>query len=125
MGFRIFETSSGKKAFLGKNAENNDELVSKFNGKTNIIMHTAKPGSPFCVFEKIKVSKKDIQEAAIACSSRSQDWRDNKSDVAIHIFTGKDVYKEKGIKAGTWCLRGKPKKIIVKKKEIQEFLEKQ
>lgn len=47
MTFKQFQTSSGKVFFLGKNAENNDELVEKFRGKDNIILHTAKPGSPF------------------------------------------------------------------------------
>jgi len=124
MLFREFETSSGKNVFLGKDAVSNDDLVKEFQGKTNVVMHTAEPGSPFCVFEKVRVSKKDIDEAAVACASRSQDWRDNKNDVKIHLFTGKDVSKTRGMKPGSWKLLKKPKIINIDKKDIQRFLKK-
>jgi predicted ribosome quality control (RQC) complex YloA/Tae2 family protein len=114
---------SGTKIFLGKNSENNDELVEKYQGKKNIILHTSKPGSPFCIIEKLKPTKEEIKEAAIICASKSQDWRDNKSDVVVHVFTGKDVYKEKVMKSGTWGLKSKPKLIKVKKKDIEEYIE--
>ena len=80
-------------------------------------MHTAKPGSPFCVIQG-KPGKKDIKEAAIICASKSQDWRDNKGDVIVHKFTGKDVYKRKAMKIGTFGVK-KFKKIRVKKREIK------
>jgi predicted ribosome quality control (RQC) complex YloA/Tae2 family protein len=112
---------SGTKIFLGKNSENNDELVEKYQGKKNIILHTSKPGSPFCVIDKINPEKKDVKISAIICASKSQDWRDNKSDVVVHVFTGKDVYKEKVMKSGTWGLKSKPKLIKVKKKDIEEW----
>jgi predicted ribosome quality control (RQC) complex YloA/Tae2 family protein len=114
--------SSGKKIFLGKNAETNDELVKEFEGKDNIIMHTVVPGSPFCIIEELKPTKKDIREVAIICASKSQDWRDNKGNVFIHQFTGKGVYKNKSMKRGTWGLKSKPKKIKVLKKEIKRWL---
>ena len=52
MKFREIELSSGTKIFLGKNAEQNDELMKKFRGKENVIIHTVAPGSPFCVMDK-------------------------------------------------------------------------
>jgi predicted ribosome quality control (RQC) complex YloA/Tae2 family protein len=119
MTFKQFQTSSGKVFFLGKNAENNDELVEKFRGKDNIILHTAKPGSPFCVIEDLKPTKKDIKESAIACASKSQDWRDNRQDVLIHQFTGKNIYKLKLMKLGTWGLKSKPKLIKLLKRDIE------
>lgn len=122
MKFREFETSSGRKVYLGKTAENNDELIEKYKGKANIIMHTSAPGSPFCVIEDLKPTKEDIKDAAIACASKSQDWRDNKRDVKINIFSGKDVHKEKAMKAGTWGVKKKSKVITIKKKEIERFL---
>lgn len=117
---------SGTKIFLGKNSENNDELVENYKGKSNIIFHTAKPGSPFCVIDKIKPrpTKQEIKIAAIICASKSQDWRDNHSDVNIHQFTGKEVYKENSMKSGTWGLNKKPKVIKVKKREIEEYIQK-
>jgi len=115
---------SGTRIFLGKNSENNDKLVELYKGKSNLILHTANPGSPFCVIEKIKPkpSKQEIKEAAVICASKSQDWRNNKSDVGVHLFTGKEVYKEKSMKSGTWGLNKKPKLIKVKKKDIEEYI---
>jgi predicted ribosome quality control (RQC) complex YloA/Tae2 family protein len=122
MKSREFILSTGTTIFLGKNAENNDELVGNFKGKSNIILHTAKPGSPFCIIEKLKPTKEELKEAGIICASKSQDWRDNKQDVILHIFTGKDVNKEKGMKNGTWSLKKKPKVIKVKKQEIEGWI---
>jgi len=110
--------SSGKKIFLGKNAENNDELVKEFEGKNNTILHTVKPGSPFCVIEE-KPTKKDILEVAIICASKSQDWRDNKQDVLIHQFSAKSIHKSKLMKTGTWGVKSKPKLIKVLKRDIE------
>lgn len=121
MKFREFITSSGKKVLAGKNAEQNDELVKQFIGKDNKIFHTSKPGSPFCVIEQIKHSKKDEKEAAIFCASKSQDWRDNKGDVEVNYFHGEDVYKEKKMKPGMFGVR-RFKTIIAKKKEIEKLL---
>ncbi len=120
MKFREFETSSGKRVLAGKNAENNEQLVNEFIGKANMILHTAAPGSPFCIIEDLKPSKKDINETAIFCARKSQDWRDNRNDVLIHVFTGKDVYKNKGMKPGMFGVR-KFKVIKAKKKEIENF----
>lgn len=108
--------------FLGKNSKNNDELVKTYLGKENIILHTAKPGSPFCVIDKIKPTKEEIKLSAIICASKSQDWRDNKGDVIIHVFSGKNVKKDKGMKEGTWKIKSKPKLIKIKKKEIENYL---
>jgi predicted ribosome quality control (RQC) complex YloA/Tae2 family protein len=114
---------SGTKIFLGKNSENNDELVKSYQGKENILLHTAKPGSPFCVIDKIKPkpTKEEIKISAIICASKSQDWRDNKGDVIVHVFTGKDVYKENIMKSGTWGIKKKPKLIKIKKGEIEKY----
>jgi predicted ribosome quality control (RQC) complex YloA/Tae2 family protein len=118
MKFREIMTSSGKKVLAGKNAKNNEELINQFKGKENIILHTVAPGSPFCVVDDLKTNKKDIKETAIICASKSQDWRDNKQDVKVHIFTGKDVYKNKGMKIGTFGVK-KFNKINVKKEWIK------
>ncbi|MCX6750796.1 MAG: NFACT RNA binding domain-containing protein [Candidatus Pacearchaeota archaeon] len=118
---REFVLNSRTIIFLGKNSENNDELVESYLGKENTILHTAKPGSPFCIINKLNPTKQEIKESAVICASKSQDWRDNKNDVIVHAFTGKDIYKEKIMKSGTWGLKKKPKIIKVKKKEIEEW----
>jgi len=115
---------SGTKIFLGKNAENNDELVKKFKGKINTILHTIKPGSPFCVIEKLNPTSTEIKEAGIICASKSQDWRDNKSDIKMHVFTGKNVKKPFLAKAGTWKISGKVEVLNLKKKDIKKIISK-
>lgn len=122
MKFREFVTSSEKLILAGKNAETNEEIIAQV-GKDEIVLHTSKPGSPFVNIKskaKEKPTKQDIKEAAIFCASKSQDWRDNKSDVDVHYFYGKDVYKEKGMEKGTFGVK-KYKSIKIKKKEIENF----
>lgn len=114
-----FTLSTGTKIFLGKNSENNDELVKLYSGKENIILHTAKPGSPFCVIDKLNPLKEEIKEAAVYCARHSQDWRDNKKDVLVHVFKERDVYKTKEMKTGTFGVK-KFKIIKVKKEEIEK-----
>jgi predicted ribosome quality control (RQC) complex YloA/Tae2 family protein len=123
MAFREFTTSSGKKVLAGKNAEQNDELVNQFLGKDNMLLHSALPGSPFCVIQELKPSRQDLKETAVFCASKSQDWRDHQQDVIVHVFSGKETYKGRGMKAGTFGVV-KNKTIRVKKKEVAEFLNK-
>jgi len=123
--FREFTLSSGTQIFMGRNAENNDELVNWFKGKNNLILHTEKPGSPFCVIlSDEKPSEKEIKESAVICAAKSQDWRENKSDVNLHLFSGKEIKKPLLAKAGTWKITSKPKLVKVRKKEILEWIKK-
>lgn len=69
-----------------------------------------------------KIGKKEIKQAAVICAAKSQDWRDNKKSVRVHLFTGKDVHKPKNAKAGSWTLKNKPKVIKAKKREIRQWL---
>ena len=119
--FREFETSFGKKVLAGKDADSNEELIKQVE-KNEDVSHTAKPGSPF-VNIKGKSNIQDRKEAAIFCASKSQDWRDNKKDVEVHWFKGKDVYKIKGMKLGTFGVK-KFKVIKVKKGEIIDLINK-
>jgi len=120
MGFREKILSTGTKILIGKDSKNNDELVKKYKGKENVILHTVASGSPFCVIEKERPTKKEIEEAGAFCARYSQDWRDNKQDVSMHVFTGKDVKKRFWMKQGTWNVGG-VKVIKVKKAEIQKI----
>jgi len=117
--FREFTTSSGKKVLGGKSAKNNEELIKQVEDNETIL-HTKAPGSPF-INIKGKANKKDIKEAAVFCARYSQDWRDNKKDVLVHWFKGKNVYKEKAMKLGTFGVK-KIKKIKIKKIDIESFL---
>ena len=118
--FREIKLPSGSEFVLGRDESSNDELMEDYKGKDNTILHTQAPGSPFCVIKK-QVSEDDVNAAATLCARYSQDWRDNKKDVKVSMFTGKDISKEKGMKAGTWNVR-KFRTIIVKKEEILKIL---
>ena len=122
MNPRKYTLKSETKILLGKNETNNDELVKKFQGKDNFILHTAKPGSGFCVIDSLEPIKQDIKQAAVICAAKSQDWRDNKKSVKMHLFTGKDVSKPRGSKLGSWTLKNRPKKLKIKRKEIKRWL---
>jgi len=115
MKFRQFKTKSGTLVLAGKDAKNNEELIAQV-GKDEDIFHTEKPGSPF-VNIKGKPKRGDVKETAIFCASKSQDWRDNKKDVVVHRFKGKDIYKRKGMKLGTFGIK-KRKVIKVKKSDL-------
>lgn len=120
--FREFTSSSGKKILCGKSAKNNEELIKQVR-PDEIVLHTENPGSPF-VNIKGKAEKKDIEESAVICAKYSQDWRDNKKDVLVHIFKGANIYKNKKMKLGTFGVREFQIK-KVKKEDILNFEEKQ
>ncbi len=116
MKFRSHELITGKIVFAGKDARNNEELVEAASSD-DVLLHTAEPGSPF-VNVGAKALKKEIKEAAVFCASKSQDWRDNKGDVVVHVFKKISVYKRKGMKLGCFGVRKYDAEIIVKKREI-------
>ncbi len=120
MKFNEFKTTSGKLVLAGKNAENNEKLVEQVED-SEIIFHTAKPGSPFVNIKANKTNKLDRKEAAIFCALKSQDWRDDKSNVEVHSFLGKDIYKTRGMKVGCFGIKKIQEKMLIKKKEIESF----
>lgn len=113
-------TSSEKIMIAGKNAEQNEQVIKQVE-EEEIVLHTKEPGSPF-VNIKGEASKEDIHEAALFCAKYSQAWKKAKtkpSKVEVHYFLGKDIFKEKGMKTGTFGVR-KLKKILIKKEELLE-----
>jgi predicted ribosome quality control (RQC) complex YloA/Tae2 family protein len=123
--FREFETSSGKKILVGKDAESNEEIAGQV-GKDEFVLHTKLPGSPFVNIKSNSnaVSKEELREAAIICARYSQDWRDKQSDVKVNYFSGGDIYKTKSMKVGTFGVKG-TKEITIKRREILERVLKQ
>ena len=119
MKFREIFLGKEKRLLLGKDKHSNDELMRKFKGKTNIILHTESPGSPFGVIDFSRPTKKEISLSGAAVAGYSQDWRDNKGNVKVNVFTGKEISKKKGMKTGTWHV-GKSKTIEVKKADIKK-----
>lgn len=121
MSFREFITDKGTMIFGGKSAGNNEELIKQVE-KDEEVFHTESPGSPF-VNIKGKARKEDIRDAAIFCAAFSKEWKKENSYVNVHRFKGKNIYKNKKMKTGTFGVK-KIAKMKIKKKEIEEFLEK-
>jgi predicted ribosome quality control (RQC) complex YloA/Tae2 family protein len=117
--FREITTKRGTLILAGKNAENNEELISQVNPNEEVF-HTVSPGSPF-VNIKGKPKPGDIKEAAVFCARYSQDYRDNKADVIVHRFKGKDIYKRKEMEKGTFGVK-KLKAMKIKKSLIENFI---
>ncbi len=118
--YRKFILESGKIIFSGKDRKENEKLVSEFIGKENLIMHTKLPGSPFSVSLK-ELTKDEQEKMALFTAKYSQDWKKNRNNVLVDIFSGKDVYKNKKMKTGTFGVK-KKKTIKVKKQEIKEII---
>jgi predicted ribosome quality control (RQC) complex YloA/Tae2 family protein len=116
--FRELISKSGTIILAGRNAESNEKLVSQVE-KNEEVFHTKAPGSPF-VNIKGKPKTGDIKQAVIFCARYSRDWKKNKKDVEVHRFKGKDIYKGKSMKTGTFGVK-KIKIIKVKKEDIKEF----
>lgn len=116
--FREHVTKQGTLILAGKNENNNEDLVKQAE-KDEEVFHTKETGSPF-VNIKGEPKKGDMKEAAIFCAKYSKDWKKNHKDIEVHQFKGKDIYKNKGMKAGTFGVKNR-KIIKVKKEEIEEF----
>ena len=93
--------------------------MKEFKGKENVILHTSAPGSPFCVIIKDKPTKDEVYEAGTFVAKYSQDWRDHKRDISVHVFTGKDASKKFWMKKGTWNVKN-TKTLTIKKKDIEK-----
>jgi len=118
MKFRKFITKKETLILAGKSAESNEQLIAQIKPSEEVF-HTVAPGSPF-VNIKEQAKRGDIKEAAIICARYSQDWRNNKKNVKVHRFKGKDIYKNKLMKLGTFGVK-KKKIIIVKKSDIMRL----
>ncbi|MEK6760993.1 MAG: NFACT RNA binding domain-containing protein [Nanoarchaeota archaeon] len=114
--FRELITKNGTLILAGRNDESNEKLIEQVE-KDEEVFHTKEAGSPF-VNIKGKPKASDIKDAAVFCAKYSRDWKKNHGDVIIHQFKGKDIFKEKGMKAGTFGIK-RFKVIKIKKSEIQ------
>ena len=117
--FRKFTTSEGQLVLAGKSAEQNEQIIQQ-SEPDEFVLHTKAAGSPFCNI-KGDASKQDIKETAVFCARYSKDWKQNQKDVEVHVFKGKDIYKDKGMKTGTFGVK-RHKTIIVKKEEIKRLI---
>jgi len=119
--YRWFFTSNGNLVIGGKSSEQNEEIMKNINSG-DIIFHTASPGSPFCIIKK--PGKSDIEETAVFNACFSQEWKRGRKKSEVHIFSGKQVVKNKGMKEGTFGIIGAVKKKNVELKLTLCFQEK-
>jgi len=101
--FRKFTLSSGREILAGKNAQQNDLLVSSASRK-DTLLHTSEPGSPFVNVGE-NPSYEEIIEASVYCAMRSQDFRNRQGDVKVNIFLKEDCFKDSLMRDGTWGVR--------------------
>lgn len=116
--FRERITGSGNTIIAGKDSKSNEKLILQIEPEEEVF-HTQEKGSPF-VNLKGKPEKGDIKEAAIFCAFYSQDWKNNKEEVIVHRFKGKNIFKEKGMNQGTFGVKNF-KRIKVKKDWLESF----
>ena len=122
--FRWFFTSSGALVIGGKSDSQNEEVV-KDAKQHEVILHTKSPGSPFCVIkEAIEETGEDVKEAAIFCACLSHAWKKSKGKpIEVHYFTKSQVEKKKGMKTGTFGIKGKFEKLKAEPKLWLTFQE--
>ena len=121
--YRWFYTSSGMLVIGGKSAEQNEEIV-KLARQNDVMLHTADPGSPFCIIiDEVEETEQDIREAAIFCACLSKAWKQKKKQVAVDIFRKEQVYKDKRMAKGTFGIKGNAEKIKVELKLYLNFQE--
>jgi hypothetical protein len=101
--YRWFVTSKGKIVIGGKNSKQNEEIMKKVN-PSDVIMHTATPGSPFCVIKN--PDAKEMKEVAIFTACFSHEWKKRKKKTEVHIFKGEQVKKKNHMKEGTFGIMG-------------------
>jgi hypothetical protein len=115
--YRWFYTSDGKLVVGGKSDEQNELVLKHFLKPSYTVMHTSKPGSGFMIIQDNEPSQKDLDECAVFCGCFSKQWKNLKnasSKIDIDVFNGKDVYKEKGMKTGTFGVKNKEKTVKIK-----------
>lgn len=112
--FRWFFTSNNVLVLGGKNDEQNEIALENFSKPNHVVMHTSAPGSPFMIIQSDNPSKKDLEETAIFCACFSQQWKLGKRLIDIDVFKGEQIYKTKGMKTGTFGIRGTKKTLKVR-----------
>jgi predicted ribosome quality control (RQC) complex YloA/Tae2 family protein len=122
MSYRWFFTSEGKLVIGGKSDEQNENVLRYFKRPGYTIMHTTKPGSPFMIIQSDDPSKNDLDECAVFCACFSKEWKTGKKSIDIDVFKGGDVFKNKGMKTGTFGVKNKKK--VKAKPELMVIIQK-
>ena len=116
--YRWFYTSNNTLVVGGKNAMQNDELLTKVlaMNKKYYVLHTSAPGSPFSIVfkETSKVNNEELKEVAVFTACFSQAWKKGVKKAQVDLFNTEQLSKSKSAKTGTWNVKG-----VVKRIEVQ------
>ena len=106
--FRWFISSEGKIVIGGRDATTNDIIVKKYLEKGDAVFHTQLRGSPFVVIksEGKKITKQELEEAAIFCASNSKSWNANATTAEVYYVKPDQLKKEFGLPKGSFMIYG-------------------
>ena len=103
--YRWFITSDGFLVIGGRNAEMNEEIVSKHLESKDLFFHTQSPGAPVVVLKRgQEAPERSIIETAIFAATYSALWKEGKHSGEVYYVLPEQV--SKAAKAGEYLPKG-------------------
>ena len=103
--FRWFITSDGFLAIGGRNAQMNEEIVSKYMEDKDLFFHTQTPGAPAVVLKRgQEAPETSLLETAQFAAIYSSLWKEGKYSGEVYYVLPEQV--KKSAKAGEYLPRG-------------------
>ncbi|MCS7122323.1 MAG: NFACT family protein [Archaeoglobaceae archaeon] len=103
--YRWFISSDNFLAIGGRNAEMNEEIVSKYLEEKDLFFHTQTPGAPVVILKKgQEAPEKSLIEAAQFSATYSSLWKEGKA--AGEVYYVKPDQVKKAAKAGEYLPKG-------------------
>ncbi len=103
--FRWFITSEGFLAIGGRNAQMNEEIVSKYLESRDLFFHTQSPGAPAVVLKRgQEAGEKSLIETAQFSAIYSSLWKQGMHSGEVYYVTPEQV--KRSAKAGEYLPRG-------------------
>ncbi len=103
--FRWFITSDGFLVIGGRNAEMNEEIVSKYMESRDLFFHTQSPGAPATVLKNgQEAPQTSIEEAAIFAATYSALWKEGKYSGEVYYVLPEQV--KRAARHGEYLARG-------------------
>jgi predicted ribosome quality control (RQC) complex YloA/Tae2 family protein len=103
--FRWFITSDGFLVIGGRNAEMNEEIVSKYMEGKDLFFHTQSPGAPATILKNgQEAPQTSIEEAAIFASTYSALWKEGKYSGEVYYVLPEQV--KRAARHGEYLARG-------------------
>ncbi len=103
--YRWFITSDGFLVIGGRNAEMNEEIVSKHLESKDLFFHTQSPGAPVVVLKRgQEAPEQSIIETAIFAATYSALWKEGKHSGEVYYVLPEQV--SKAAKAGEYLPKG-------------------